>query len=73
MRLMIMRLKLWVITMSNKQSLWMRGLLYAESIGADEATIQLYQHEFDDCCADFDRGVSDYINHAKRVEEVIHE
>lgn len=46
-------------------SLWFRGLKYAESIGVREATEQLYRNEFEDDCHDFDKGVSDYIDYAK--------
>jgi len=51
--------------MFKKQSLWFRGLKYAEEIGAREAEQQLMMNEFDDCCRDFDVGVADYIRHAK--------
>jgi len=43
----------------------MRGLLYAESVGVEEAVEQLYRNEFDDDCLDFDCGVRDYIQYAK--------
>ena len=46
-------------------SLWFSGLKYAEDIGVEEAEIQLFQHEFEDSSADFDRGVRDYLIYAR--------
>lgn len=49
-------------------SSWFDGLKYAESVGVDEAEVQLDQYGgFDDDCKDFDRGVLDYILHVKTL------
>jgi hypothetical protein len=53
------------LPIEQRRSLWMRGLLYAEEVGVQEATDQLYKHEFDDDCRDFDNGVYDYIKHER--------
>lgn len=49
-------------------SSWFDGLKYAESVGVDEAEIQLDKYGgVDDVCKDFDRGVLDYILHVKTL------
>lgn len=50
-------------------SSWFDGLKYAESVGADEAEIQLDKYGgVDDVCKDFDHGVLDYILHIKTLK-----
>ena len=46
---------------------YFNGVKYAEEVGAEEASFQLQIHEFDDPIY-FNRGVLDYIHHAKKLE-----
>ena len=45
----------------KKESMWFRGLKFAEKVGAEEAEYLLNTHEFADRFDDFERGVRDYL------------
>lgn len=48
-----------------KKSDWMRGLLFAERVGPEEAYELLYRHEWADR-NEFEGGVIDYLRHHAR-------
>ena len=48
-----------------KQSNWMKGLLYAELLGAEKAVEFIRSYDSMDCDYSFLAGMHDYVKHAR--------